>query len=206
MTASVTKTDICNMAMDMLQEGPISDITDDEPNARRFNRNFDTLRDAFLQMHPWNFAIKSTTIAKDATDPSYGWDHRYLIPGDLLRLLPLRKRGYWEGRMMEHEIEGQYILTDLDTPIKVRYIFRNETYGAWSPTAIVAFAAYLAATLAHAITGKASFAELMERRFEREFRMAKRMDGMQGTQERADTEDVISVRGGERYDYYETDD
>lgn len=205
MTASVSATDIANMALDMLEEAPISDITDDDANARRFNRNFDTLRDSFLQMHPWNFAIKSDSIAKDATDPSYGWDHRYLKPGDMLRLLPIRARGYFEGKMMPHEIEGQYILTDVDTPLKVRYIYRNEQYGTWSPTAITAFAALLASHFAHSITGKSSMVEMMNAKFEQWFRMAKRMDGQQGMSERADTTDVISVRGRNEFYNYEPD-
>lgn len=206
MTSSTTVTTICNMALDMLHEGPITSIDDDEPNARRFKRNFDNLRDSFLEIHPWNFAVKSATIAKDATDPAFGWDHRYLMPGDMLRLLPLRSRGVFEGKMMPHEIEDGYILTDLDTPIKVRYIYRNESYGSWSPTAIMTFARYLAKTFAHAITGKASMAEMQSRMFTEELRMAKRMDGMQGMSERADTTDVITVRGGYERWNYEPDD
>lgn len=194
MTSSFTETDVCNMALDILWEEPISDITDDDPNALKFARNFDALRDAFLAMHPWNFAIKSVSQAADATDPSYGWDHRYLLPGDCLKVLPIRKNGLWGGQLQQYEIEGQYILTDIDSPLKYRYIYRNETIGEWSPQAITAFAAFLASRLAHSITGKASFAELAANLFKEEMRMAKRMDGEQGMLEKADTADVINVR------------
>ena len=194
MTSTMTETGVCNMALDMLHEGPISSIDDDEPNARRFKRNFDALRDSFLAAHPWNFAVARTSLPASAEAPFFGWDYKYLRPGDCLRVLPLRENGSFGGATVAHEIEGEYILTDVQPPLKLRYVRRVAQMGLWSPVAITAFAGFLAANLAHAITGKASYAQFASERFERELRRARRTDGLQGVQERADTNDVIAVR------------
>jgi len=195
MTSSMTETGVCNMALDMLQEGPISSIEDDEPNARRFKRNFDALRDSFLAAHPWNFSITRTALAASADSPFFGWDYRYLLPGDCLRMLPLRGGGMFNGGNTAHEIENGCILTDAPPPLKCRYVKRVGQLGLWSPVAVTAFAAFLAANLAHAVTGKASFAQVAADRFEQELKRARRIDGMQGVAEHADTHDVIAVRG-----------
>ncbi|MBW8640479.1 hypothetical protein K1W69_25025 [Hoeflea sp. WL0058] len=195
MTSAMTETGVCNMALDMLHEGPIGSIDDDEPNARRFKRNFEALRDSFLATHPWNFAIARTELAASADAPFFGWDYSYPLPDDCLRVLPLREEGLFNGGTIAHEIENGNILTDAAPPIKCRYIKRVTQLGLWSPVATTAFAAFLAANLAHAITGKASFAQLAADRFEQELKRGQRIDGLQGMTERADTNDVIAVRG-----------
>ncbi|MCP4108324.1 MAG: hypothetical protein GY749_22740 [Desulfobacteraceae bacterium] len=194
MTSSIAAEDICNMALDMLIEAPITSLNDNDPNARRFKRNFDQWRDMFLSSHPWNFATKRVSIPADSTGPAHGWDYRYLLPGECLRFLPLRMSGEFEGNIIPHEIEGQYILTDESPPLKARYIWRNEAYGSWSPEAINAFAGLLAAKVAMAITGKNSVLQTAETNADNLLGAAKRLDGMQSHTERPSYQDVISVR------------
>lgn len=59
MSSSLTETNIVNQALDLLDEGPVSDL-DSATSGRGlwFQRNFDTTRDALLRAHPWKFAIK----------------------------------------------------------------------------------------------------------------------------------------------------
>ena len=71
----MTETDICNMALDILKEAPISSLTDVRPIASWLNRNFATQRDAALSLANWNFALTRTTLAADATAPAFGWDY-----------------------------------------------------------------------------------------------------------------------------------
>ncbi len=194
MATSIAAVDICNMALDMLDEAPITTIDDDDPVARRFKRNFDQWRDMFLASHPWNFATKRLSLARDATDPAHGWDYRYLLPGNCLRFLPLRASGEFEGDIIPFEIENSFILTDASAPLKCRYIWRNEVYGSWSPGAINAFAASLAANVAHVVTGKNSAKEGAEAKAATLLATAKRLDGLQSQTERPSYQDVITVR------------
>lgn len=195
MTTSIAAVDICNMALDMLTEAPISSIEDDDPVALRFKRNFDQWRDLFLVLHPWNFAMKRLSVARDAISPAHGWRYRYLLPGDCLRLLPLRVGGEFGGDMIGHEIEGAYVLTDAKPPLKIRYIRRNENYGSWSPQAISAFAGLLAVRMALSVTGKKSVRESAEISADQLLLTAKRLDGLQGDVEKPSYQNVISVRG-----------
>ena len=182
------------MALDMLTEAPIDSIDDDDPVAKRFKRNFDQWRDLFLSVHPWNFATKRVSIGADATAPAHGWNYRYLLPGECVRFLPLRKSGEFEGDIIPHEIEGSYILTDEKAPLKARYIWRNEDYGSWSPEAINAFAGLLAFKVALALTGKNSAKQTAEVEADTLLGTAKRLDGLQSHVERPSYQDVISVR------------
>jgi len=194
MTTSIAAVDICNMALDMLTEAPISSIDDDDPVALRFKRNFDQWRDLFLAVHPWNFAMKRMSIASDATRPAHGWSRRYMIPGDCLRLLPLRVGGEFGGDIIAHEIEGAFILTNAKPPLKIRYIRRNDNYGSWSPEAISAFAGLLAVRMALSVTGKKSLRESVEISADKLLLTAKRLDGLQGDVEKPSYQNVISVR------------
>ncbi|MEM9105670.1 MAG: hypothetical protein AAGC96_08435 [Pseudomonadota bacterium] len=195
MTSSMTETGLCNLALDILHEGPISSINDDDPNARRFKRSFDALRDAFLATHPGTFAVRRVELAASADAPFFGWDYKYLLPGDCLRLLPLKENGGLHGAHIAHEVEDGFVLTDATPPLQIRYVRRVEAVGQWSPLAITAFASFLAANLAHAVTGKASYARFTADRFDAELKRAKRSDGLEGSLARADTSDVIGVRG-----------
>lgn len=194
MTSSMTETGLCNLALDILHEGPINSIEDDEPNARRFMRSFAALRDSFLASHPWNFAVRRAALPASAETPFFGWDYKYLLPGDCLRLLPLQEDGQMHGAHIAHEVEDGFVLTDAKPPLQIRYVRRVESVGQWSPQAVTAFASFLAANLAHAVTGKASYARFAAERFDEEFKRAKRIDGLEGSLGRADTSDVIAVR------------
>ncbi len=194
MTTSIAAVDICNMALDMLTEAPISSIDDDDPVALRLKRNFDHWRDLFLVVHPWNFAMKRLSIACDAVSPAHGWNNRYMLPGDCLRLLPLRASGEFGGDIIAHEIEGSYILTDAQPPLKIRYIRRNENYGTWSAEAISAFAGLLAVRMALSVTGKKSVRDSVEVSADKLLLTAKRLDGLQGDVEKPSYQNVISVR------------
>ena len=194
MTSTLTQTDIANMALDILHEGPIGSLEDDDPNARRMKRNFSAWRDSFLAMHNWNFATERASLPADSVAPAYGWAKRYLVPGDCLRVLPITKDGNFEGAKIRFQVEGQYILTDQTAPLRVLYIKRITDFGLWSPVTVSAFAAYMASKISHAVTGKASYAELAARLFREEYSEAKRVDGLQGTIERPDYSNVIDAR------------
>lgn len=206
MTASVSDVDLVNDAIDFLQDRPIESLADDTAMGRRFKRVFPTARDAFLEMHPWNFAIKRVALAESSSAPAHGWSKRYHLPGDCIRLLQPRESNEFEGDLLKHTVEGNDILTDQSGPLKVRYIYRNVAYGTWSAQARAAFSLYLATRVAHAVTQKASMLQIAENAFERAYRTAKRLDGLVGSTERPSSQTVLNVRGpqnnGVRYERY----
>jgi hypothetical protein len=195
MVSSVSQVDICNMALDMLREGPINSLTDDDDRADWFRRNYPQTRDSLLARHPWNFAIKYASLAENTAGPTSQWTYAYDLPADLLRLLPIQKDGHFEGQMIPHEVIGQTIETDEAPPLRVRYIRRVESEGLFSTVFVDALAAKLAMRSAHWITGKVSSFQIAQEAYIRAMDEATRVDGQEGTFERAYDDDVISVRG-----------
>lgn len=189
-----TATDICNRALDILHEAPITSLDDDRPIGRWCKRNFATTRDALLEESEWNFALKRASLAKDATDPAFGWDHAFTLPGDCIRLVPLTEDGEGEGRPIPHEIEAGKVLTDAASPLKVRYVYRNEDYDRYPATFQMALAARLAMQMAHWITGKSSYVQIAEGMYRDAMSKAWLADAVQGTVPRAADSDWTDAR------------
>ena len=57
-----TDVDICNLALDLLKEAPITTLTDGTPEANWLLRNYVTARNAELREHPWKFALKRRVL------------------------------------------------------------------------------------------------------------------------------------------------
>lgn len=113
---------LCNQALQKLGEQRITSLTQDHPNARDCNVAYAAMRDLELRRHPWSFAITRAELAADATDPDFGFDNRYLLPTDCLRLLDPDPLGNTNDR--DWTIEGRYVLTDWDAPLQIRYVKR----------------------------------------------------------------------------------
>jgi len=60
--------DLCNQALIALGQTTITALSDDNENARRCNTLYETIRNDMLVKHPWNFAIKRSTLV-DITRP-----------------------------------------------------------------------------------------------------------------------------------------
>lgn len=146
-----SKTDVMNRALTKLGDTRVTSPTDDDEKAIVLNSMFDTLRDAELRAHNWNFAIKRDQIAALASTPSYGFAYEYQLPGDCLRVLMLDDRyvgyslaGYRTLPEQEYQIEGRKILTDIGAPLKIKYVYSVTNVGDWDPV----FVEYFACTLA----------------------------------------------------------
>ncbi len=50
-------------------------------------RYYDSARDLSLRSHPWNEAKKRVLIAQGSDEPVFGYDRRYTLPTDSLRIL-----------------------------------------------------------------------------------------------------------------------
>lgn len=189
-----TDTDIANMALDLLKEAPITDITQDRPTARWLNRNFAATRDSVLSKADWNCAMKRTSLAEDGTAPAFGWTYRYAKPADCLRVLPLTYDGTSEGKPVASEIEGQWIMTNKSGPLKIRYVSRFEEYGNYPACLQEAVAAALAGKMAHWMTGKTSYAEIAKQAFREAMNDAWLVDAIEGTTPRAADSEWIDAR------------
>jgi hypothetical protein len=179
------ETQICNLALDILKEAPISSLQEERPIARWCNRNFATQRDAALSKANWNFAMKRQNIAADAAAPAFGWDYSYTLPAGCVRLLPLTLEGSDEGSPVAHVVEGGKLLTNMAGPLKVRFVNRATNYDAYHPLFVDYLSARLARRMAHWLTGKSSYLQIASALMDQAWNDAWAADAMEGDTPRA---------------------
>jgi hypothetical protein len=171
-----SQTRMCNGTLALLGDSrTIASINDGTPLAKLFFGIWDETRDEVLADHPWNFAITRASLPADAGVPEGSqYAQQFLKPGDCLRWLPWREDhpDYFAG-----EEEGNFILSDADAPIVIRYIRRNDDVSEWTPGFRAAMSAKLAVKLAKPITGQSVMIKTAQDAYDDELRKAKRQDG-----------------------------
>lgn len=141
-----SKTEICNRALAKVGDRRVSNIeTDTSERAQALNDMYDSIRLSMLRNYPWNFAIKRTQLAVDATAPSWGYAKRYQLPSDFLALLEVKNKP-------DYRIESGYILTDEGAPLYIKYVRNITDTGEYDPLFDEAFAAELAVELCERLT------------------------------------------------------
>lgn len=124
LTAPDSEVDICNLALQHLKQKPITSI--DPPATQVENLCslwYHQIRQETLRSHPWNFALARVQITPDATDPDFGYEHRYELPSDWLRYIG-RYDDFNVLLSGEYDIEGGFYLFsgEDDEAINLRYI------------------------------------------------------------------------------------
>lgn len=190
-------TDICKMALALLEEAPITSYDDDTGTVANLCRiHFPITRDVLLRRHPWNFAIERASLAADSTNPATGFAYRYQLPADCLRILPLEYMAEQNGGAIRHVVEGRYIHTDAEAPLKVRYVKQVTDTTQFDVLFVDALAKTLAGRLAGFITGKQSYAERMMAMAQDALKEARLLDALEGTPDDPDNLDFAYARWG----------
>jgi hypothetical protein len=148
---------IANMAIDVLEDYPISSLTESGPVAEFMYRNFGRVRDSVQQAFPYPFSLELVNLAKDGTDPAFGWDYRYEVPSDFIAIHRLSESGTHNAPPIRHQLIGRYIHTNYDAPLPLVYIKRVTNVALWTPLAADVLAMTLAVRGAMNITGKSSY-------------------------------------------------
>ena len=167
-----SKVEIANLALMHVGDSTITSFSDGTTAANTINTVYETVRDAVLRDHVWNFAIKQATPSLDAVTPIYGFNHRFDMPTDLLRLVEIEDNP-------EYRLEGRFILTD-SNPINIRYVYKNETVTEYDSMFVQALAARLAATIAERLTQSSSLAEELLSVYRLHLKDAKSVDAQAG--------------------------
>ena len=90
---ATSKTDLCNMALALVGESPLTDLTDRSKAGILVNSIYDQVeRETFEQPDNWNFCttrkqLSELTVGGSIVEPAMGWDHMYLIPTNYLRII-----------------------------------------------------------------------------------------------------------------------
>ena len=184
--------DICNRALQKLGAERITSLTQNSVSARACNLAYEHVRDAELRSHTWNFSIKRAGLAADADVPAYGFDHKYTLPSDCLRLLP---NDYQEGAYSsDWKVEGRKILTNDDAPLNIRYISRITDTTQYDALFIEALACKMAMEMCEELTQSNSKRELAYKEYINTMRDARRMNAFENNPAEQQTDGWVTAR------------
>ena len=182
MASGASEVSICNLALSHLGEASITALSDNTKPARECNRLYAITRDMELRSHNWNFAMKRTMLASDPTDPSWGYDKRYTLPVDLMRVVEVDFDEDWRVEAGELADEGaRFLLTNLSGPIYIRYVARVTDPSVFDTLFINALAARLAVDLAVPLTQNSTIRQGAERTHLRATQQAKAFDAIESS-------------------------
>jgi hypothetical protein len=173
-----SKVSISNDALIRVGADTIISLTEDTEQARVCNQVFDDAYDALLQSHNWNFAVERAQISQSATDPLFGYDHKYLLPTNPYCLKVLKI-----DTDFEYRIEGRYLFTDA-APVYIEYIARVADFNRLSPLFRQALSIYIASQIAYTLTGSTSLKASLVQEFTQMYKLARFEDAKEGTPEK----------------------
>lgn len=111
---------ICNRALQKVGAKRITSISEDSVSARACNNCYESLRDAELQAHKWNFAIYRAELAADSPAPDWGPANSFTLPSDFLKLADPDQ--FDNTSAIDYQIEGRKIFSNFDAPLYIRYV------------------------------------------------------------------------------------
>lgn len=138
----ITNLQIANKALTKLGLKSISSFDSQEEAARLAGAILGTVRDFELATYPWAFAIKRAELPALADAPAFGYQFKYALPVDFLRLEGIYN--YGGDSKNAYELEGNTLLTNIGAPLQIRYISRELNQIKWPPYFVEAVATKLA--------------------------------------------------------------
>ncbi len=151
-----SQVEIVNQALVKIGSDRIVSLADDVKAAKVASAIWDAKRDAELAAHPWTFAKARAELPALATAPAFGWARAYQLPADYLTMVEVGENYVLymppDELVTLFEIEGQTILTDEASPLRIRYIRRITNTGLFPALFNEALACRLAAEMAESLT------------------------------------------------------
>lgn len=143
---------IANRALQKLGAASITSFNQDSTAGRAMNLAYTIVRDAELRRYLWKFAITRIDLAPLSTAPVNGiFNLQYQLPAQCLRVLNVGDYSpgadtsdYRNRTVADYSIEGNLILTNISSPLSLRYIQQITDPGKFDSAFAECFAARLA--------------------------------------------------------------
>jgi hypothetical protein len=174
---------IVNRALIKLGAGRITSIDDEDKQARIAKELWDATRDLEIASHPWTFAKARAELPALATTPDFGWGYAYQLPTGFLRMVEVGE--YYvlymtsEGAKTLFELEGQTILTDEASPLRIRYIQQVTNTGLYPPLFVEALACRLAHEMCESLTQSLSKKQALAEEYQQAIRAARKQNAIE---------------------------
>jgi len=153
--AITSSTEVCKLALDLLQGGSVSDITNATTSIEEVcNRWYDHTRRKLLRQHPWNFAIQRAELAASSTAPLFGATAQFPVSADFLRLLRIVDSDNRIISADEYFFENRSIMFRWadDTVARIIYITDEEDVTKFDDLFIDLLAVEIALSIAYLVT------------------------------------------------------
>jgi hypothetical protein len=158
-----SQTDICNRALQKLGAKRIVSLSDDSPSARACMAAYDTVRQAELRAHNWNFAIRRAALAADVAPPSFGFTNSYTQPSGCLKVIDPDSKTNLND--LDWTIEGNKILTDDGAPLNIRFIYDIQDTSLFDSLFVESFAARMAMEMCEQLTQSNTKKQLLQKEY-----------------------------------------
>lgn len=182
-----SETELCSNALNFLGEQSITSLTDGTIRANLCKTHYPVLRDALLEEHPWNFAMKRQALAVLADAPEFKWTRQFQLPSDLLRIVDV------DPPQTDYEIDGTALACD-ETAIEVRYVYRITDVTKFPSLFVLAVEFLLASKIAPVLKVDAGITGSMVEMGNMWLRKAKVADAQNQPSQVIDADDLITIR------------
>lgn len=187
--------EICNRALQLLQQERISDLAEASPQAQACANAYPSVRDALLDEYPWNFAIRRARLAASTQAPTWGAGTLYPLPSDCLRVVTVDgDAGAGAGMEPAWRIEGRSILSVLGPPLDIRYVARVEDPTIMTASFRELLAVRLAIEIVGDISGSRADLEALARRYRDQLPLTRSRDAQETGRRTNNTSQWISTR------------
>lgn len=186
--------DIANGAMRKIGASTITSFTQGTKNANFLNDRYADTRDALLEMHQWNFAIKRVKLSKLAAAPAIKFEGQFALPSDYIRAVTVHDNDEGTG-IPDHKIEGSMVLCS-SNEVWLVYVSRVTDPNTMSSLFREALSALIAVEAATAIAESNTMADLKQDQFEKILRRARSADAMADLPDRMPVGSWMTHRSG----------
>jgi len=175
--APSNEADICNLALDLLNEGPISSIEDPIGKIPTLcARHYDQSRRAALRSHTWNFAMKRVSMAELTGNPVFEFDNWYELPSDYIRIVQIGANNQHTNYGIEN---GKLLVNSGGGELFMRYVYDFVNIQDMDPLFIDYWVAFLALKLAYPVTGSNTAVSRVSKILEGAMGYAQNVDGQE---------------------------
>ena len=116
-----SETFVANIGLQKLGAASIVSMSDDSREARAMNSCYSLMRDRELRAAVWNFSVHREILAPSITVPEFGFNHAFLLPNGLLRILPPPQDVDWT---IENIDSVPHLLTNDGEVLNLRFVKR----------------------------------------------------------------------------------
>lgn len=195
----MTPTDICNMALSLINGGRIYSLDEENETARQCRLHYDATRKMLLSQFEWNFARKREKCIQSMHKLD-GYQFVYAYPEKCVRILGIIPKG--ERFKAEHQEEydvftfddnTKYIVSDVPLAY-IDYVYDVKDIDIFSPVFVQALKSKMGAELAMPLTGNSGLFDQCYKLYQAATQEAKSLSAKERRQDMPYVSNYLKVR------------